>query len=272
MCPRVLDDAGVGGGLDAALADQQAALADHRRQAAGGLQVDLERAQVAVVDAEDAGGRVEGDFDLGFVVDFDQGLEAAGVGRVEQAPVVVATQGRHDEEDGIGAGHHGFVDLGLVHDEVLAQHRDVHRLADAGHEVEVAVEEAFVGQHRDRAGPGGRIAHRLRDRVDARRDHPGRGRGPLDLGDQAQSERRVPRQGAVQRAEAGTAGGGGAQFVGARHHRGDLGALVGDDFSQFVHGLPTMPAVACPSTGIFPAENFPLRSAAMVGELLPRHE
>ncbi len=51
--------------------------------------------------------------------------------------------------------------------------------------LEAALEEALLGEHRERGGAGGGVAARDRDRVEVLADDAARRRGPLDLGDDA---------------------------------------------------------------------------------------
>lgn len=71
---------GVLGGPDAALTDKHQAVGDFFAELLGGVQVDFEGFQVAVVDADDAGLSFEGPVEFFLVVNFHQDVELEGVG------------------------------------------------------------------------------------------------------------------------------------------------------------------------------------------------
>jgi hypothetical protein len=79
-----------------------------------------------------------------------------------------------------------FVDLVGIDDEVLAQHRQLHHIADGVDELELALKILFIGQNRQGVRPRRRVILGNLDRIEIRADHAGAGRGLLHLGDQVQ--------------------------------------------------------------------------------------
>ena len=65
----------------------------------------------------------------------------------------------------------------------------------------MAAEEAFVGQHRDGAGPGGLVAAGGGHRIEVCGDHPGGRRSLLDLRDERERVPAVTGQGVGEGAE-----------------------------------------------------------------------
>ena len=87
-------------------------------------QRDVERAQIAVVDADERRRKPQRAVELGGVVHFDQHRKRsvrAGAGFERREPRVVVR--RDDQQDGVGAHRARLGDLILVDDEILAQHR-----------------------------------------------------------------------------------------------------------------------------------------------------
>ena len=97
-----------------------------RRQLARPGPVDLERAQVALVDADQRGAGGQGPVELGLVVHLDQRVEARGRRPAARNVVSsVSVEGGHDQQHGVGAHEPGVAHVGLADGEVLAQHRQV---------------------------------------------------------------------------------------------------------------------------------------------------
>src|SRR5690606_34373229 len=111
------------------------------------------------------------------------GLHAQRAGEVEQCAQLVVAEGGDDEEHQVGTVGPGLPDLVLLDEEVLAQHRYVHRGAHRRQVVQGAAEPAALGEHADRAratrgvggGEGGGVG-------DVGQPALG-GTAPLDLGD-----------------------------------------------------------------------------------------
>jgi len=140
------DDVGQAG--DARLAHHQAVGGNQRLESQRGLQIHLKIAQIPVVDPDD--GRVggQGFFQLRLGVHLHQAIHAKTGGDADETPQVRRRQQRGDEEHGVGAQRPRLQNLGLVNDEILAQHRQ-HR--DRLHPPDirrVATEEAAIGDHR----------------------------------------------------------------------------------------------------------------------------
>ena len=74
--PHALQAPAVVMGEDAAFADQQPVGRHQRRQPLGGLEADLEGAQVAVVDADQRRGEFQRPLGLGLVMHFHQHVHA----------------------------------------------------------------------------------------------------------------------------------------------------------------------------------------------------
>ncbi|MCY1379278.1 hypothetical protein D9M69_669830 [compost metagenome] len=108
----------------------------------------FERAQVAVVDAHQRHGHLQGTLQFVDVVHFHQHIHAqlhGQAGQVDQLPVV---QCRHDQQDAVGTQYARLVHLIGVDREVLAQHGQRACLARLLQVVVGALEEVDVGHHR----------------------------------------------------------------------------------------------------------------------------
>src|SRR5262249_44775835 len=146
--------------------------------------IDLQRAQVPVVDADDLRPGLDGDLGVLLVVDLHQGLEAEVGGRLEQLAEPVVLQRGDDEQHRVGSGGPGLEELVLVQNEVLAQEREPAGGAGLDQVVQAAAEAGRLREDRARAGPGRLVgAHDLRDAGPGPGRPAGRAR-PLDLGDQ----------------------------------------------------------------------------------------
>ncbi len=147
----------------------------------------------AVVDADDL--RVGGERAVHFLAGCGPpparrvGRPAATSSRRSSSP---GWQGGDDQQDGVRAGGGSLVDLHFVEHEILAQQRQIDRVADGAQVIEVSLEKALVGQDGNGVRPGGLVSAGDLDGIEILGDHPGGGRGALDLGD----ERRacVPRR------------------------------------------------------------------------------
>ena len=107
--------------------------------------------------------------------------EAAG--HLVQIGEVLIAEDRGDQQGRIGAGGPGLVQLIGAEDEVLAQQRQLHRLAHGDQHLEAALEERFVSEHRQAAGAACGVALGDRHRIEVFADHPLAGAGLLHLGD-----------------------------------------------------------------------------------------
>ena len=165
----------------------------------GQVEVGDEPRQVAVVDPDEVGARVEDAGEVGRVVELDQGRHAERPGARQERRELGVVEDLGDQEDRVGAGEAGLDDLVLVDEEVLAQQRDRDRGADAGEVREVALEVGGVGQDAQAGGAVGLVGPGDRDRVEVVADDPGRGAGLLDLGDQPDRPRAGERGAEVAR-------------------------------------------------------------------------
>ena len=148
------------GGRQAALAHGDDVIGNPGDQIVRRLNVHVERAEIPVVDADDARAAVERDGELSLVVHLDEHIEPVADGVVVQHFELDRSQRGDDQQHGVGAGRFRFQQLVLRHDEVLSQHRyfvgdgSSHRLQM----LERAVEERRLGQHGNGGRAGGRVA------------------------------------------------------------------------------------------------------------------
>lgn len=237
---------GVGGREDAAFADGDDVAGKLRDEALAEGEVGFEDGEVAVVDADDGGAVGDGAFEFGFVMNFEQRVEASGVGGgMEDADFVIG-EGANDDEDGAGAGFAGLEHLDRVDHEILAEAgarggRVAEVGGDAAEVVERAAEVFFVGEDGEGVGAGGLVALGLLEGGGAGFDVAGGRRAALDFGDDGEGavgaakgveEGRRPRQGGVEAGELG--------FENGADERRNFAALVLHDLGEFVggHGGP----------------------------------
>ena len=119
--------------------------------------VDLERREVAGVDADDRGAGVQRPVGLGLGVHLDQRGHAQRLDPLQQADERVLLQGGDDQQHDVGAVRPRLVHLVAADDEVLAEDRDVDDRADR---VQVGLrpaEPAPLGQHADDPRAAGRV-------------------------------------------------------------------------------------------------------------------
>ena len=196
--------------------------------------VDLERRQVAGVDADDRGPGVERAVGLGLGVHLDQRRHAERLDPLQQADQRVLLERGDDQQDDVGAVRPRLVHLVAGDDEVLAQHRHVDDRADGVQVGLRAAEAPPLGEHADHAGAaGGVLAGELGGVGDVGEVALGRA-APLDLGDD-------PDAGGAQRGE-GVEGGPGVEGrgldLGQREERlagGEVLADAGHDLVEHAH-------------------------------------
>ena len=114
--------AGVGGVADARLGDLDDAVGDRRGHPRGPVVVDLERHEVALVDADQRGAALQGDLQLRLVVDLDEHVEAELDGELVELDQLEAVERGGDQQHGVGAHQPGVGDVVRGDREVLAQH------------------------------------------------------------------------------------------------------------------------------------------------------
>ena len=118
-------------------------------QRLGPVLVDRERAQVPLVDPDQARPGRERPLELGLVVHLHQrGQTERGRPSVKPRQLLVVERGG-DQQDGIGPHEAGIDDVELGHGEVLAQDREVRRRRGPPQVVDRAAEVLRVGQHRE---------------------------------------------------------------------------------------------------------------------------
>ena len=133
------------GRLDARLGDAQETARQPAQQLDLAPAVDLERRQVARVDADDRRAEVERALQLGTVVHLDERLHLEILGGLDEVGGEAVLDEREQHEDRVGAVHARLGDLPDVDEEVLAQHRHVD---DGAHGGEVGVGTAEVARPR----------------------------------------------------------------------------------------------------------------------------
>ncbi len=119
--------------------------------------VDLERAQVALVDPDQSRAGIERARELLLVVHLDQRGQAELVRQGSTRPELVVGQRGGDQQHGVGAHQAGVGHVGPLHGEVLAQHGQAGRLAGRSQVGDRPAEEVDVGQDRQAGGPAGDV-------------------------------------------------------------------------------------------------------------------
>ena len=144
---------------DAAFANQRDRVFDEFAEAQGGVEIGLHGFEIAVVDAEkgvvvhrEAGQAA--DLEQGIeVMHFQQDGEGQGVSQNEQVHEQGGEQGFGDEQDGIGPGSPGFVDLVGIDDKVFAQDGQCGNLFNLREIGQMALEEGFIGKDAEASAP-----------------------------------------------------------------------------------------------------------------------
>ncbi len=178
---------------NARFGDDQAVVGDELAQAARTVDVHLERAEVAVVEADQPGLRLERPIELAGIVDLDERLEADRERLVHQFRELLRPMEDRQQQDEIRTGGAKRGELDRLHHEVLGEHRDGNRRSDRPQVVHRSAEPVRLAQDRDRGRATGFVgAGTGHDVVIGRRDPPGGRRRALDLGDQVEAGRREP--------------------------------------------------------------------------------
>ena len=199
------------GALHARLPDEHDARRRQRRQLLRAGDIGGQGPQVPVVDADDARAQPRRPVHLLGRADLREDLHAQVRGQVGELAVdVVGHHGEH-EQDRVRPQRAGGQHLNGVDDEVLAQHRRVHRRAHGRQVLEGAVETVGLGQHGDGRRPGG-VGAGEPGRVVVGADGAARGGGRLALHDEGRARR-------------GALAGAGAQGVGEGTLRAGRGRL-----------------------------------------------
>ncbi len=102
--------------------------------------------------ADHIGAGFHGALELGLIGDFHDGIQALGLGELQQGEQpVLGEQGGH-EEDGIRAEDLALLDLVLLEDELAAEEGHLHRGAGFAQALVLAVVEELVGGHGEGLG------------------------------------------------------------------------------------------------------------------------
>ena len=157
-------------GEEPALADDDVARGNPGQQLERRLDPRVERRQVTVVDADDAGADGQRGLQLAHGVTLHQGGQPDALGGLEQVSQLGCFEDRHDQQHRVGAGSARLPELVLGQREVLAQERYGHGAADGVEQIEMTVEILLVGQHRDGVGAVTGVGGGEGDRVERRRE------------------------------------------------------------------------------------------------------
>lgn len=237
-------------GADAAFGDELSAVVRQLAEAAGRVEIDLHRRQVAVVDAQHAVvplGKADhaphAQERVG-VVDLDEHGHRQAAGEDEQVHQHRLVEGLGDEQDRVGPGSAGLIDLVLVDDEILAEDGELDGGPDGGEIFQFALEEFFVGQDADRIGAASLVGPGDLDGVEVGADEARRRRGLFDLGDDVEAAAAALGDGAVEVAALGQALAAGAERL-KRHGLLlplDLAAFVFQDVIEYVRHVIGFPS------------------------------
>ena len=174
---------------DARLGDLDDAGRDGAAHPGGALVVDLERQQVALVDADERGPGDEGALQLRLVVDLDEHVEADRGGQLVELDQLEVGERGDDEQHAVGAHQSGVGDVAGVDREVLAQHRERRGVARRAQVGDRPGEELGVGEHRQAGGTTVGVGAGERRRIEVAVEVALRRRAALDLGDDGQLAR-----------------------------------------------------------------------------------
>ncbi len=175
----------VGAIADSALADENHIGRDLVAEFQGVFEVGLERAEVAIVDANEIGPGGENARELIGIMEFDEGVHFEPMGAGEQGTEQLVVEDLGDEQDAVGSGHAGFHDLVFVDQEIFTEQREDDGGADAGEIGQVALEVRDVGENRETGRTVCLIGASDRDGVEIGANEAGGGAGFLDLGDES---------------------------------------------------------------------------------------
>ena len=116
-------------------------------EALGGFDVDGQRAQVPIVDANHLGTDSDRSRQLQIVVHFNERIEPETPRRGQQPMQLFVGQRGHDQQHGISAGRTRFQQLIFRDHEIFSQKRCGHRGSNGTQMFERAVEECRLRQH-----------------------------------------------------------------------------------------------------------------------------
>ncbi len=123
----------------------------------GPVLVDGERAQVPLVDPDQACPRLEGPLELGLVVHFHQRRQSQRGRPSVEPPELPVTERGGDQQYGIGPHEGGVDDVELGHREVLAQDRELAGRPGGAKVVDRTAEVLRIGQDREAGCPAGGV-------------------------------------------------------------------------------------------------------------------
>src|SRR3954451_7463669 len=126
------------------------------------LVIDLERDEIALIDADDRGVDLQCDLELGLIVDLDQDVEADTVGQFGKRLQLVLVERCGDQQDAVGAHDPSVEHVAFADREVLAEHRQGARRPSGLQIGDRAAEVWLVGQYGEATCPA--LLVRLGDR------------------------------------------------------------------------------------------------------------
>ena len=191
-------------GRDPALGDDGLAGGHVGHQLVGRPHVDGPLVEVAVVDPDHLGVELKRALELAVVVDLDQAVEVEPPRLVvDRARARRRSSAADDQQHRVGAVDRGLVQLVRIDDEVLAEDRQLARLAGGAQVVERAAEALLLGQDRERRGAAPLVGADPIDDLGRGGDVAGARRAALELGDhrEARANQRL-----VERAVAAAVG------------------------------------------------------------------
>ena len=130
---------------------------------------DLERVQIAIVDADDLRAGSERGVELLVIVNLHQRGHAVARGEFPKIAHLRTFQDRRDQQNRVGAVRGGFDHVQFVDGEILAQNRDRDRGARRFEIRQTALEKFLVGQDAQRGGAAGGIHACDGRRIESRR-------------------------------------------------------------------------------------------------------
>jgi hypothetical protein len=157
------------------------------------LRVDVERPQVAVVEADQPRVRRERPLQLALVVGLDERLEADLQGTIDEGRELALRVQDREQQDEVGAGRAEVRQLDRLDDELLGEDRDAHRRPDRPQVVDGSTEPVRLAENADRGRAAGLVRSGAgHDVVVGGGDLAGRRRAALDLGNDVESGRGEP--------------------------------------------------------------------------------
>ncbi len=115
--------------MQPALGHDQTLGRDLWREPLGGREIDLQRLEIAVVDADQPGLQAQRPLELGAIMHLDEYVHPQRPGEARQLPRPAVLERGHDQEHAVGAERAAFDHLIGLEDEVLAQARQPHGCA-----------------------------------------------------------------------------------------------------------------------------------------------